>query len=79
MTEPRKSLDAADIQKILEILPHRYPFLMVDRVVDIVPDVSCIGIKNVSANEPQFQGHFPGQPVFPVSYTHLTLPTNREV
>ncbi|HVL72309.1 MAG TPA: 3-hydroxyacyl-ACP dehydratase FabZ [Beijerinckiaceae bacterium] len=65
MTEPRKSLDAADIQKILEILPHRYPFLMVDRVVDIVPDVSCIGIKNVSANEPQFQGHFPGQPVFP--------------
>jgi 3-hydroxyacyl-[acyl-carrier-protein] dehydratase len=65
MTEPRTSLDAADIQKVLEILPHRYPFLMVDRVVDIVPDVSCVGIKNVTANEPQFQGHFPEQPVFP--------------
>jgi 3-hydroxyacyl-[acyl-carrier-protein] dehydratase len=58
-------LEAAGIQKILELLPHRYPFLMVDRIIDIDGDRSAIGIKNVSFNEPQFQGHFPGAPVFP--------------
>ena len=47
------------------MLPHRYPFLMVDRVIDIHGDESGIGIKNVTINEPQFQGHFPGNPVFP--------------
>ncbi len=58
-------LDAVDIEMVLKMLPHRYPFLMVDRVIDIQGDESGIGIKNVTINEPQFQGHFPGNPVFP--------------
>ena len=61
----RKSLESMDILKLLQALPHRYPFLLVDRIVDIDGDESCIGIKNVTFNEPQFQGHFPGQPVMP--------------
>jgi 3-hydroxyacyl-[acyl-carrier-protein] dehydratase len=60
-----ESIGAADIQKLLSALPHRYPFLMVDKIIDIRGDQSAIGIKNVTANEPQFQGHFPGNPVFP--------------
>jgi 3-hydroxyacyl-[acyl-carrier-protein] dehydratase len=59
------SIGAADIQRILAALPHRYPFLMVDRIIDIRGDEFAIGIKNVTANEPQFLGHFPGNPVFP--------------
>jgi 3-hydroxyacyl-[acyl-carrier-protein] dehydratase len=58
-------LEAADIEMVLKMLPHRYPFLMVDRVIQIQGDESGIGIKNVTINEPQFQGHFPGNPVFP--------------
>ena len=58
-------LESADIQKVLEVLPHRYPMLMVDRIIDIDEDKSCIGIKNVTVNEPQFTGHFPGQPIMP--------------
>lgn len=58
-------LEAADIEMVLKMLPHRYPFLMVDRVIEINGDESGIGIKNVTINEPQFQGHFPGNPVFP--------------
>ena len=54
-----------DIHDILQCLPHRYPFLLVDRIVEADGDLSCIGIKNVSFNEPQFQGHFPGRPVMP--------------
>ncbi|MDE0254020.1 MAG: 3-hydroxyacyl-ACP dehydratase FabZ [Rhodospirillaceae bacterium] len=54
-----------DIQRILEVLPHRYPFLMVDRMEDVVRGESAVGIKNVSVNEPYFQGHFPGAPVMP--------------
>ena len=54
-----------DIQEILKCLPHRYPFLLVDRIIEAKGDESCIGIKNVSMNEPQFQGHFPGQPIMP--------------
>jgi 3-hydroxyacyl-[acyl-carrier-protein] dehydratase len=54
-----------DIQRIMEMIPHRYPFLMIDRVVDAVPNVSAVGIKNVSMGEPFFQGHFPTQPVMP--------------
>jgi len=54
-----------DIDAILARLPHRYPFLMVDRVVDVVPGKSIVAAKNVSANEAYFQGHFPGHPVMP--------------
>jgi 3-hydroxyacyl-[acyl-carrier-protein] dehydratase len=46
-------------------IPHRYPMLMIDRIVDVVPTESCTGIKNVTANEPFFQGHFPGRPIMP--------------
>lgn len=60
-----KVLGSADIQKVLACLPHRYPILMVDRVEQIDADLSCIGIKNVTANEPHFLGHFPGNPVMP--------------
>jgi 3-hydroxyacyl-[acyl-carrier-protein] dehydratase len=59
------TLEAAGILEILAALPHRYPFLMIDRVIAMNGDQSAIGIKNVTFNEPQFQGHFPGQPVFP--------------
>ena len=54
-----------DIEGVKRLIPHRYPFLLVDKVVDIKPHVSCVGIKNVSINEPFFQGHFPQRPVFP--------------
>jgi 3-hydroxyacyl-[acyl-carrier-protein] dehydratase len=59
------TLQAADIAQVLKMLPHRYPFLMVDRVIEMNGDLSGIGIKNVTINEPHFQGHFPGNPVFP--------------
>ena len=59
------TLETADIMRILELLPHRYPFLLVDRIVDMRGDESCVGIKNVTINEPQFQGHFPQRPVMP--------------
>lgn len=66
MTEATTAvLNAADIQKLLTLLPHRYPFLLVDKIVDIDGDNSAVGVKNVSFNEPQFQGHFPEQPVMP--------------
>jgi 3-hydroxyacyl-[acyl-carrier-protein] dehydratase len=65
MNEMPRELGSADIQKVLELLPHRYPFLMIDRIVEIDGDRSCIGVKNVTINEPQFTGHFPGLPVFP--------------
>lgn len=55
----------ADIALIQSVIPHRYPFLLIDRVRDIVPSKSAVGIKNVTMNEPQFTGHFPGVPVFP--------------
>lgn len=64
MTEPAIPTEA-DIQLIQRIIPHRYPFLLVDKVRDIVPMKSAVGIKNVTFNEPQFQGHFPGTPIFP--------------
>ena len=53
------------LRRVLKALPHRYPFLMVDRIIDMRGDESAIGIKNVTINEPQFLGHFPGNPVFP--------------
>jgi len=54
-----------DIGRIIQMIPHRYPFLMVDRVVNVVANESATGIKNVTINEPFFQGHFPSRPVFP--------------
>jgi 3-hydroxyacyl-[acyl-carrier-protein] dehydratase len=54
-----------DINAIMRMIPHRYPFLMIDRVEDVVDNESAIGIKNVSIAEPHFQGHFPAQPVMP--------------
>ena len=60
-----KVLESIDIDRILQLLPHRYPFLMIDRIIEVDSDDSAIGIKNVSVNEPIFQGHFPGNPVFP--------------
>ena len=58
-------LQSADIHMIQRIIPHRYPFLLVDKVVDIDGTNSAKGIKNVSFNEPHFQGHFPGAPIMP--------------
>jgi 3-hydroxyacyl-[acyl-carrier-protein] dehydratase len=66
-TEPATApvLEALDIQRVLAMLPHRYPFLLVDRVEQIDGDNSAVGIKAVTINEPHFQGHFPGRPVMP--------------
>ncbi|OOC08910.1 MULTISPECIES: 3-hydroxyacyl-ACP dehydratase FabZ [Thioalkalivibrio] len=58
-------MDALDVQQIMQYLPHRYPFLMVDRVVECEPGEHLVGLKNVSINEPFFQGHFPVKPVMP--------------
>ena len=54
-----------DIKAIMDILPHRYPFLMIDRILEVEPGVRAVGLKNVTANEPQFTGHWPGNPVMP--------------
>ena len=60
-----KELGSADIIDIMKYLPHRYPFLLVDRIIDMVGDERAVGIKNVTYNENFFQGHFPDHPVFP--------------
>ena len=60
-----EKMEAADIREILRLLPHRYPFVMIDRIVDIQGEEHGIGIKNVTINEPQFVGHFPDNPVMP--------------
>jgi len=60
-----KVLGAADINRIMKLLPHRYPFLLIDRLVDLDGEESGTAIKNVTINEPFFQGHFPGRPVMP--------------
>ena len=52
-------------QDIIKLLPHRYPFLLVDRIIEIIPGEKAVGIKNVTADEPFFQGHFPGNPIMP--------------
>lgn len=67
MTEKNgtETLDTLDILEIMKMIPHRYPMLLVDRLQDIVPGVSATGIKNVTMNEPQFQGHFPDRPIMP--------------
>ncbi|WP_455477402.1 3-hydroxyacyl-ACP dehydratase FabZ [Bartonella sp. B41] len=64
-TGEAKSLEAIDIKKLLSILPHRYPFLLVDRIIEIYGEQRAIGIKNITINEPHFTGHFPINPVMP--------------
>ncbi len=54
-----------DIHRIVEMIPHRYPFLLIDRLLNVIPGESATGLKNVSVNEPFFQGHFPSRPVMP--------------
>jgi 3-hydroxyacyl-[acyl-carrier-protein] dehydratase len=54
-----------EVQEIMEMIPHRYPFLLIDKVTEIVPDATAVGIKNVTVNEPFFQGHFPNRPIMP--------------
>jgi 3-hydroxyacyl-[acyl-carrier-protein] dehydratase len=58
-------LNSLQVQEIMALLPHRYPFLLIDRVLDYTPGESLTAIKNVSINEPIFTGHFPGMPIFP--------------
>jgi len=58
-------MSGLDIQAILEVLPHRYPFLLVDRILEYEKQKRIVGIKNVTINEPFFQGHFPGRPIMP--------------
>ncbi|MDR6758456.1 3-hydroxyacyl-[acyl-carrier-protein] dehydratase [Mycoplana sp. BE70] len=61
----KTALGVAELKEILTLLPHRYPFLLVDKIVEIDGDNSAIGIKNVTVNEPQFMGHFPDHPIMP--------------
>jgi 3-hydroxyacyl-[acyl-carrier-protein] dehydratase len=63
--EPGAALPDLDIEAIQRLLPHRYPFLMIDRVIELRAAEGAVGIKQVTVNEPQFQGHFPGRPVMP--------------
>ena len=63
MTEP--TAPVLDARAILAVLPHRYPFLLVDRILEIEPGKRAVGLKNVTANEPQFTGHFPDRPIMP--------------
>jgi 3-hydroxyacyl-[acyl-carrier-protein] dehydratase len=65
MSREGATLGSADIRDILRLLPHRYPFIMVDRLTDMRGDEHAVGIKNVTINEPQFMGHFPENPVMP--------------
>ena len=54
-----------DIGRIMEMIPHRYPFLMIDKLINVIPGASAVGVKNVTIGEPYFQGHFPSRPVMP--------------
>jgi 3-hydroxyacyl-[acyl-carrier-protein] dehydratase len=63
-TENRSAI-TINLQRVLQMIPHRYPFLMIDRVDDVITDKSAVGVKNVTINEPFFQGHFPSEPVMP--------------
>jgi 3-hydroxyacyl-[acyl-carrier-protein] dehydratase len=64
-TGEERKVGEIDVVRIMEMIPHRYPMLMIDRVMEVIPDVSAIGIKNLSINEQFFQGHFPTRPVMP--------------
>ncbi len=63
--ETDKPLEVVDIARVMEMIPHRYPFLMIDRILEVVPGVRATGLKNVSVNEPHFIGHFPHHKVMP--------------
>jgi 3-hydroxyacyl-[acyl-carrier-protein] dehydratase len=65
MNDEAPVLETIDIGRLMELLPHRYPFLMVDRIVDVDGDNAAVGIKNVTMNEHFFVGHFPGRPIMP--------------
>ncbi|WP_395831858.1 3-hydroxyacyl-ACP dehydratase FabZ [Elstera sp.] len=60
-----ETIPVIDVSRIMQMIPHRYPMLMIDRVIDVIPNESCTGVKNVSINEPFFMGHFPSRPVMP--------------
>lgn len=64
-TKQDPELPSVEIDEIQRLIPHRYPFLMIDRIINVEPNKSAVGIKNVTIGEPHFQGHFPEQPVFP--------------
>ncbi|WP_395665955.1 3-hydroxyacyl-ACP dehydratase FabZ [Methylocella sp.] len=65
MSEQAGTIEACDILELMKRLPHRYPFLLIDRIIEARPDGSGVGLKNVTMNEPQFQGHYPTRPVMP--------------
>lgn len=65
MTQEINTIEAVDIEKIMRLLPHRYPFLLIDKVVDYTLGENLIAVKNVTFNEPHFNGHFPKHPVMP--------------
>ena len=60
-----KEIRIIDANEIMEMIPHRYPFLFIDKVTNLIPDSTAVGIKNITINEPFFQGHFPGHPIMP--------------
>jgi 3-hydroxyacyl-[acyl-carrier-protein] dehydratase len=64
-TEAKLELQTADVKRIMELLPHRPPMLLIDRMVDIVPNVSATGVRQISISDPIFAGHFPGHPIMP--------------
>lgn len=64
-TAIKETAISIDIEGVMRMIPHRYPFLMIDKIVDLIPGSSATGVKNVSINEPFFQGHFPSRPVMP--------------
>lgn len=65
MTDSPSTPTGMDAREILKVLPHRYPFLLVDRILEIEPGKRVVGLKNISVNEPQFTGHFPERPIMP--------------
>jgi 3-hydroxyacyl-[acyl-carrier-protein] dehydratase len=65
LRSPHKMEDTLDIQEIIKMLPHRYPFLLIDRVVEFIPGEKIVALKNVTYNEPFFRGHFPERPIMP--------------
>lgn len=60
-----QSIERIEVTELFKLLPHRYPFLMIDRIIDIETDQKAVGIKNVTVNEPHFTGHFPNEPIMP--------------